>query len=572
MIRLMFVFILFLSFAYPETGIEMKNPTNGAVDFTYEDNLSNAIKTFKPEITLEKVLIKIGKQNVATRREKNIFSCMTDTYGSSYCPAALAPANKYTTYKDSTVIERTNTVIDYADKIASNQYYCPSDGYLLSRVEKNSCSDCIDKVWHDAICYTNGTMKIDIYTVKKSNNSRYSNLATRIIETNELTSNQSTVFIGNPGSSCDFPLYYSRNCNGSSCNHNFQLSGSTCNGRDYQIAATSPIPYRVEYICPDNNYLDNGSNCKKTYTYKFYEYQCIGVNSFNESWKSTNSGLSSCTKIDTNLKTVNMDLSVDCNSSIAPANNCTSSEYNCGVEDGGIFLKDNIDYSNGTSTKYLSSITKYLSKILVDNSLHCPSGTNETTGIEREKGECKNETYYSYYEYSCPTDSNQFGFTYEVQNMGGNCNPTSIEQLIDINNDGIKDSCNSSTPPTNNCIRKSYDVLNDKNKPVFVDNQWQCSPFSCNSNKKCGYGLCPYGTTPSDTLFQDVAYNPLGASFNGTCIGEICDYVKNNKISYCVSKQCPSGSEYVTKDGDCYKEECPKGTFMSGSKCISSSY
>ncbi len=774
MIRLIISFILLLSIGFSETGNQMKSPTAGAFDFAYENNLSNSIQNFKPETTLDKVLVQIGKQNVTSRREKNIFSCMTDAYGSTYCPAALAPANKYSTFKESTVVERTNTVIDYekgnwqektswvrdflngtsaphvntetnytngysasyvgnvidyVDRTTSNQYFCPSDGYLLARSDYDTCPSCTDVPRHDVICYLNGTLKLDVYSVWRGTNTRAYDFATRTISTTEISSNQGSVFIGDPGEGCNFPLYYSRTCNGSTCDHNFQLSGSTCNGRDYTSVVNAAIPYREIYGCPDNTYQYNGSNCqknvsynyysygcpngfspqnvgfttftksdpntslrndymldddvnsptppanncvqvlnsvayeylctsgynpitpgltscpagtsgncnnpappaancykdisykhytygcspgyvtdnyglatctktdpdttrnnsdtladacnsptppdgncKKTYSYKFYEYQCNGTNSFNEQWKATNSGLTSCTKTDTNINTVNADLSTACNSSTAPSKNCVAPEYNCGEGDGGIFLKDNTEYANGSSTRYSSTITSYLSKINVANIMQCPNGSIETTGTEREKGECKTETPYSYYSYSCPTDTNQYGFTYIVQNAGGNCNATNIEQLMDTNNDGIKDSCNSPTPPVNNCVRKSYNAIAGINSPVFVDNQWQCSPFSCNSNKKCGYGLCPYGTTPSDTLFQDAAYNPLGASYNGTCIGEICDYVRNNKISYCVSKQCPTGPEYVTKDGNCYKEECPQGTFMSGSKCISSSY
>lgn len=767
-----FLIALFLQYLMAETGSQMKAPVTGAFDFAYESNLSNSIQTFKPETTIDKVLIQIAKSNVMSRRESYIFSCQKDTFGSAYCPAALAPANKFSTYKEATVIEKTSTVIDYekgnwqektssvrdflngtsaphvntetnynngssnsytgwavdfVNKVSSNQYSCPSDGYLLARSNYDSCPGCIDVARHDVICYLNGTIKLDVYSVWRNTDTRAHDYATRIISTNEISSNQTSIFIGDPGNGCHFPLYYSRNCSGSTCDHIFQLSGSTCAGRNYTSTVNAAIPFKLVYSCPDSSYQDNGSNCKKdvsynyysygcpsgyspqnsgfttftktdpdtaarsdyilddavnsstppanncvqvlnsvayeylctsgyqpvtpgltscpagtsgncnnpappaancykdisykhytygcsagyitdnyglatctksdpdttrnnsdtlddacnspippdgncrkAYSYKYYEYQCNGKNSFNEPWTATNPGLTSCSKTDTNINAVNSDLASACNSATAPAKDCVSAEYNCGADDGGIFLKDTVEYVNGTSSKQTSSFTNYAQKDTT--TLRCPTNYVETSGTEREKGECKQDITYDYYTYSCPTDKNQYGFSYVAQNSGGNCNATTLQQLIDTNNNGIGDSCNTATPPTNNCQRMSYTAIAGINSPVFVDNLWQCSPFTCNSSSKCGYGLCPYGTSPSDKLFQDAAYNPLGAAYNGTCTGAICDYVRNSKISYCVSEGCPVGPEYINKNGNCYKEECPKGTFQSGDKCMSSSY
>ncbi len=70
-------------------------------------------------------------------------------------------------------------------------------------------------------------------------------------------------------------------------------------------------------------------NCRRSYSYKYYEYLCQGKNSFLESYKTLNKGLASCTKTDTNKNAVNSELANACNSSTPPANNCQSTEYAC---------------------------------------------------------------------------------------------------------------------------------------------------------------------------------------------------------------------------------------------------
>ena len=70
-------------------------------------------------------------------------------------------------------------------------------------------------------------------------------------------------------------------------------------------------------------------NCKRSYSYKYYEYLCQGKNSFLESYNTLNKGLASCTKTDTNKNAVNSELANACNSSTPPANNCQSTEYAC---------------------------------------------------------------------------------------------------------------------------------------------------------------------------------------------------------------------------------------------------
>ncbi|MCR2114037.1 conjugal transfer protein TraN [Campylobacter upsaliensis] len=92
--------------------------------------------------------------------------------------------------------------------------------------------------------------------------------------------------------------------------------------------------------------------------------------------------------------------------------------------------------------------------------------------------DCKEEVqtvpFYAY-EYTCPAG-------YQPKEKGGTCSPNSLNDLIDTNNDGIGDSCNSSIPPAKNCLGSSKTCPFNKDREcVLVDNKYQCSPFPCYS-------------------------------------------------------------------------------------------
>lgn len=90
--------------------------------------------------------------------------------------------------------------------------------------------------------------------------------------------------------------------------------------------------------------------------------------------------------------------------------------------------------------------------------------------------DCKEEVqsvpFYAY-EYTCPAG-------YQPKEKGGTCSPNSLNDLIDTNNDGIGDSCNSSIPPAKNCLGSSKTCPFNKDREcLLIDNKYQCSPFPC---------------------------------------------------------------------------------------------
>ncbi|AXH16392.1 hypothetical protein CP985_03340 [Malaciobacter mytili LMG 24559] len=139
----------------------------------------------------------------------------------------------------------------------------------------------------------------------------------------------------------------------------------------------------------------------------------------------------------------------------------------------------------------------------------CPAGYLETTGTEVSKGECKKEISYTFYDYICSDLSSNQNYNYIPQNKGGDCNKVDTDNTI-VNTE-LASPCNSSTPPANNCKREKFTCVSDKDRPcAYVDNKWQCSPFVCNNDSKCGYGTCN-GRTTSNTYIMPYEFHPIEA-------------------------------------------------------------
>lgn len=342
------------------------------------------------------IKIEIGKENFLTRRNNNIFSCGSDSFGNSYCPNNLAKADSYWDYDPGYSVAKTGSVVDYANKVANVFYVAFNLGL------------------QDYKC----TIPGDQYSNFECKGYGYVNVSSIKYVIGIDTSAYSGAFS---------PIYgYFRVIK--TCPTGTVQEGNQCKG--------------INYVCPAG-YTDNGTNCQKT------------------------------------------------------------------VE-------------------------------------------------------------YSYYNYLCNSSINTQGFNYAPTNTGGNCNKTDPNNST--SNPELSNPCNSPTPPANNCKREGFKCNSNEMKPAFVDGEWKCSPFFCDGNLKCGYGTCDAPSAPSLSKYQDIAYNPLKTNNSNQCNGDICDFVVNAKVSYCESSQCPKRDDIIEKDGKCYKLECPKGTYLSGEKCIKANY
>ena len=176
--------------------------------------------------------------------------------------------------------------------------------------------------------------------------------------------------------------------------------------------------------------------------------------------------------------------------------------------------------------------------------LSCPSGYTETVGIEISNGQCKKTISYKYYKYLCKNEINKQGENYSPVTS------TSYHPKIDPNNSTINsstldDTLGSETPPANNCKRKGFTCNSNYRTPVFVNNEWQCSPFPC------------LGESNLENLDAEVGAsdkNNNGWQEDGSCDGEL--YLFNGKASKCRSWDMFFG---LTGGGCCDKEKVAAG-------------
>lgn len=327
-------------------------------------------------------------------------------------------------------------------------------------------------------------------------------------------------------------------------------------------------------------------NCRKSYSYKYYEYLCEGTNSFNENYEAINKGLSTCTKTDNDINKVNSELADNCNSSTPPINNCKSSEYSC---DSTIFKPAFVDgnwkcspymcngemkcgyascQGNNTSLDYymLSSLNPLKSEVKLNTSdcntsyeyidgnstahyiKYCSNGIIENaTCLEKDANnkcvkfdttnpdaKCKSGTtiiepskQYTYYTYSCPNEKNSFGFNWEIIN-----NITTDPGCID----DTFGKCLNFEKLSNNCKRKTLGCTSGSCQFQSSSNQWKCVT----------------GTISLES---------------SSCNSPICDLVLNNEISYCENEVCPTANGIYERNNQCYMMLCPDGTFEIDGKC-----
>jgi len=177
----------------------------------------------------------------------------------------------------------------------------------------------------------------------------------------------------------------------------------------------------------------------------------------------------------------------------------------------------------------------------------CPSG------YSNNGSNCVKSVNYSYYEYKC-SGENYYDNSYQPINPGlSSCNKSDPNYSSD-NTSYLSSSCNSPTPPPNNCKAKSYTcVPAPDRKCAYVDNKWQCSPFPC-----FGEGAGDYQVTNTDTPVGLNDKKNDGWNNDGSCSGTI--YIFNGKDNRCRSDDTFFG---LTGGGCCDKDK----VFMGIVKC-----
>lgn len=338
-------------------------------------------------------------------------------------------------------------------------------------------------------------------------------------------------------------------------------------------------------------------NCSKSIQYTYYDYLCNS--SLNEQYipyKPTNVG-GNCNKIDTDKVNVNSNLSNACNSSTPPTNNCKRLNYSCNQNDtkpalvdgewkcspylcngdkmcgyGTCLDKDisanefmpstmvpikptinsastlcnkNYEYSNGNSVQHF---IKYCDagEIVGGTCLEFKNGvcykyetsnvsvkctqtkTTCDSGFTKVNGVCTKEPIYSYtyYTYSCDTDTNSFNQKWELVN-----NKTSDPGCID----DTFGNCISFDKEFNNCRRSIYACPLGGGCKLNSTSKWECT---------------------------------TGGNVDTKCTGIICDLVRNSKVSYCVTGECPKVNGIYEVNGYCKLKSCPDNTYEVNGRCV----
>jgi len=528
---------------------------------------------------------KIFDSSIDTVTQGETYQCLSDSYGNDYCPQALAPASSYFDYENGYSVAHTGTVLDkatgtYAQHTGTVRDYANGTSQANTSTTTNysngtsasytgSVVDYVDKTtttidasygataqynivldWNDGTrCSGSGTISFGYKALNESITlcTYYANTCNSnppCITMSTIPVSNTRVSIGMAGNSdCSMESSTSYRINKCSpqysCPNGGTLSGTTC------------VKTTTSSICP-TNYTDNGSNCKKTVNYNYYSYGCPS------GYSPTNSGFSTYTKTDPDT-TANNEATLDdaVNSSTPPVNNCvqtltaTAYQYICGtgytpINAGLTSCPVGTNGACNSSTSPTSNCWKDISYKYY--SYGCDSGystlnyglsscsktdqnnqqNNEATldddcnSATPPVGNCSKSINYTYYEYLCSNSTNAQGNNFTANDSGLTTYTKTDTNTTTDNSTSLDDTVNSSTPPANNCQRQGFSCNSDIRTPVYVNNQWQCSPFPC-------LGESNFENLDGSLGSQDKDNN--GWSENGDCTGEI--YIFNGKSNQC---------------------------------------
>jgi conjugal transfer mating pair stabilization protein TraN len=311
--------------------------------------------------------------------------------------------------------------------------------------------------------------------------------------------------------------YYSYGCE----------AGYTIGNRGFtSFTKTDPDTTRINWDTLDdsvNNINPPAGNCTKVINYNYYTYGC------ETGYTAINKGLTTCTRTDTSNTGVNSSLASDCNSPTPPTANCYKDiSYN--------YYTYSCPAGYSIANYGLTSCPKTDPDEAINNQTTLDDDCNNPTP---PVGNCSKSIDYAYYQYVCSGATNSFNQPYTAVDTGlTSCTKTDTDKVN--TNSELANSCNSATPPTNNCRTTEYTCNSQVREPVWIDNKWQCSPYPC------------YGNNNVEDLSQNVGTldkNDNGWTEQGKCSGTI--YIFNG-----TAKQCRSSDKFFgLTGGGCCKDD-----------------
>jgi conjugal transfer mating pair stabilization protein TraN len=346
----------------------------------------------------------------------NTLDCQLDQYNNPYCPSALAEASQYWDYEDGYSVEGLGTTTEYAPKDGCPTGTILDGGICLKTENKLSC----DGAWHEF--GERGFFNQGISGVQGGLITNYSYNGGNVTFKTKLR------YKCTSHTSVRFEQYHG-------------VTGSV-NHEDWALIFASLDMTNFEL---NENYTTGR------------------VQSPAESWADSRYYIPEVNKYNQNiLKYQYMD-------GIFVTISRINNELFFRVE-------DTYDHQGWTTRDIVEGYSPLAYKTSVDKV--CRAGYVET-GLTGDKA-CKKTVEYTYYQFLCSNKETTQGYNYVPQDKGGDCDPESTNDLIDTDGDGVGDSCNSSTVPTNNCKREKFLCKYNEERPaVWVDNKWQCSPFPC---------------------------------------------------------------------------------------------
>lgn len=493
--------LVFSTFLFSKTAEELLNPKNNAYDFTLTNN--NSLNEYTPIQYVDKVEMSVEKILGLVPRIFNTFDCKNDVYGNDYCPASLAPADVFWDSLDGYSTSEVGMAIDYTN-ITSDTVVQPVSQTCL-RSTGNLISENPANQWGIYVPAWQGSYAgFEVYVTKISD-TQY-----RIyyrFRADYKWSGWSTSYM-NKGEVQSFTWSYRRDVTG------FII--------DLQKAVFHGLHPKTLGIA-DSWDLQNMPVCKN----------CGSNLSASELTQTTLPNLGGTGWLLNNSQggsTITLELSSDkkkyyykiqaglgapkisIGDFINPVTDSTF--YNDGKYDYSInFILTN-DYVKVGQYGNYGSIYSFNTLVCYASSSNCPNGYTETTDAETTNGECKKTIEYTYYNYLCNSNTNTQGYDYVPTNTGGDCNPKETTDLIDTDNDGIGDSCNSSIPPKDNCKREGYKCKNEFEYEVFTNGTSESGVGSVTDYTNEESSLTESSFTPVLAKPLNIGSNTVSINFN----------------------------------------------------------
>ena len=178
-----------------------------------------------------------------------------------------------------------------------------------------------------------------------------------------------------------------------------------------------------------------------------------------------------------------------------------------------------------------------------------PTTKKCNTGYKKSGNSCFKDIQYKFYSYACAE-----GFI--VDKIGFQDFIKEDPDRSKSNENSLISSVNNVNSPVNNCKKEGFKCI-DEAPPVFVDGEWKCSPFICDSNRECGIATCINGEAMDEnTLFDE---SPLvGKNATNVCNSKLCDAARYERLGRCgTDSKCPTAFGVYEYNGKCYKNVCP---------------